>query len=114
MQFAQHREIQPDIAAEAMPPKPEQPNRGIGMVAKKALVMAAATAAIGLLGVSVATAASDHDQSLPRLFVMPCSLDGINPAYHPDIFGDPAAARSYGFVRSRDGTWHVQSGCRRY
>lgn len=31
-------------------------------------------------------------------FVMPCSLDGVNPVHHPDIFGNPAVARSYGFI----------------
>jgi hypothetical protein len=35
--------------------------------------------------------------------VKPCSLDGVNPVYHPDIFGNPAVARSFGFVRSREG-----------
>ena len=42
-----------------------------------------------------------------------CSLDGVNPAHHPEIFGNPAVAASYGFVRSPDGTWHVQPNCRR-
>ena len=46
-------------------------------------------------------------------YVSPCSLNGVNPAYHPEIFGNPAVARSYGFVRSRDGTWQVSSNCRR-
>jgi hypothetical protein len=45
--------------------------------------------------------------------VAPCSLAGINPALHPEIFGNPATAASYGFVRARDGTWHVRPGCRR-
>lgn len=45
--------------------------------------------------------------------VVPCSLDGINPAHHPEILGDPAIAPSYGFVRAPDGTWHVRPGCRR-
>ena len=44
--------------------------------------------------------------------VVRCSLNGVDPAYHPEIFGNPAVARSYGFVRSRDGTWHVQANCR--
>jgi hypothetical protein len=43
---------------------------------------------------------------------MPGSLDGVNPAYHPGIFGNPAVARSYGFVKSRDGGWHVRPGWR--
>jgi hypothetical protein len=45
--------------------------------------------------------------------VVRCNLNGVNPALHPEIFGNPAVARSYGFVRSRDGTWHVQPNCRR-
>ena len=45
--------------------------------------------------------------------VVRCSLNGINPTRHPEIFGNRAVARSYGFVRSRDGTWHVQPNCRR-
>jgi hypothetical protein len=47
-----------------------------------------------------------------RGFVIPCSLDGVNPAYHPSIFGNPAVARQeYGFIRSRDGAWHVEKSC---
>jgi hypothetical protein len=45
--------------------------------------------------------------------VTPCSLDGINPAYHPKVFGNPAVARAYGFVKAPDGTWHVLPTCRR-
>jgi hypothetical protein len=45
--------------------------------------------------------------------VVPCSLEGTNPAYHPEIFGNPAVARSYGFVRSPNGTWQVAPGCHR-
>jgi hypothetical protein len=48
-------------------------------------------------------------------FVKPCSLDGVNPAYHLDIFGNPALARAvYGFVQARDGSWHVEPNCRLY
>ena len=45
--------------------------------------------------------------------VVRCSLNGINPALHPEIFGNPAVARSYGFIRYRDDTWHVAANCRR-
>jgi hypothetical protein len=45
--------------------------------------------------------------------VVPCSLKAIHPAAHPEIFGNPAVAASYGFVRSRNGTWYVRPGCRR-
>ncbi|HLH97089.1 MAG TPA: hypothetical protein VKW08_18415 [Xanthobacteraceae bacterium] len=47
-----------------------------------------------------------------RGFVIPCSLDGVNSAYHPSIFGNPTLARQqYGFIRSPDGTWHVERNC---
>lgn len=36
-----------------------------------------------------------------------------SPVHHPDIFGNPAVASSFGFVRSPDGTWHVRPDCRR-
>ena len=45
--------------------------------------------------------------------VMPCSLDGVNPVYHPDIFGNPTAARSYGFVLGPDRVWRVRPDCSR-
>ena len=85
------------------------------MTGNKALVVAAITTALGLLGSAVA-AASDHNgnQERPPGHVVPCSLAGVNPAYHPDIFGSPAAARSFGFVQGPDRVWHVVSGCRRY
>jgi hypothetical protein len=46
-------------------------------------------------------------------WVPPCSLDGVNPVQHPEIFGNTAIARSYGFVRGRDGAWQVMPGCHR-
>jgi hypothetical protein len=68
-------------------------------------------ATISILGVlSTSTAWSGtHNRGG---FVKACSLVGVNPVYHPKIFGDPAvAARDYGFVQSRDGTWHVNGNC---
>jgi hypothetical protein len=48
-------------------------------------------------------------------FVKPCSLDGVNPVFHPDIFGNPLFARDvYGFVQARDGSWHVMANCHLY
>ena len=40
--------------------------------------------------------------------VKACSLAGVNPVHHPEIFGNPSVARSMGFVQSSDGVWHVQ------
>jgi len=43
--------------------------------------------------------------------VVPCSLAGVNPAHHPEIFGNPAAAQSYGFVQGPDRVWRVDGNC---
>jgi hypothetical protein len=45
--------------------------------------------------------------------VMPCSLDGVNPVLHPEVFGNPATALQYGFVRAKNGTWQVVPNCHR-
>jgi hypothetical protein len=50
-----------------------------------------------------------YDYEYEGGYVKPCSLVGVNPAYHPEIFANPAAAREYGFAQSRDGTWHTQN-----
>ena len=78
------------------------------MSGRQAFVALAVTTALGILGVAPAAAGSDRDRGRDRYgSVRPCSLDGVNPAYHPEIFGNPAAAREFGFVRSPDGTWHT-------
>jgi hypothetical protein len=79
---------------------------------KKAFASSAAVALIVLGAASEALAGSER---WPRGgFVKACSLDGVNPVYHPGIFGNPGIARSYGFVRWQDGTWHVVSDCYSY
>ena len=108
---------------------------------RKALVALAVATAFGVLGTTstIAKAAmgggggggdhgggggdhggggGDHggdrgDRGEPSGSVVPCSLKAIHPAAHPEIFGSPAVAASYGFVQSRNGTWHVRPGCRR-
>jgi len=83
------------------------------MSGNKACVALAVTTAVGVL---VATSAAAVDKDQPgdtRGNVRPCSLDGVNPAYHPRIFGNAAAARSYGFVQGRDRYWRLQESCRR-
>jgi hypothetical protein len=81
------------------------------MNGKMAFVALAVTT---ILGAASAAASDRSDRGRDRYgAVFPCSLDGVNPAYHPYIFGNPAAAAAYGFVRSRDGGWYVRPGCRR-
>jgi len=75
----------------------------------------AIAAALGVLGTTAAFASHDlSDRREKGGYVIPCSLDGVNPVHHPDIFGNPAAARSYGFYLGPDRAWHVVPGCRRW
>jgi hypothetical protein len=67
------------------------------------------TIAFCVLGTSATWAQYNYNRK--GGFVKPCSLVGVNPAYHPDIFGNPAAARAYGFVLGRDRRWHVEQNC---
>ncbi len=62
-------------------------------------------AAVLMLGTASA-ALAESGQNDSGGYVVPGSLDGVNPAYHPGIFGNPAVARSYGFVDTAHG-WAV-------
>jgi hypothetical protein len=85
------------------------------MRGKQAFVLLAITTTLGVLGTSSAAWSFFDGRYYRGGFVKPCSLDGVNPAYHPDIFGNPAFARAvYGFVRGRDGGWHVMPNCNLY
>jgi hypothetical protein len=84
------------------------------MSGKKALVALAVTSALVALGTASAAAGEDHDRGRDRYgSVVPCSLDGVNPAYHPEIFGNAAIALSFGFVQARGGAWQVVPNCHR-
>jgi hypothetical protein len=80
---------------------------------QKAFITLAIIAAVGFLGTtSAAWSKFDiYDRNHQGTFVIPCSLDGINPVWHSDIFGNPAVARAYGFIQSKDGSWHVEKNC---
>ena len=56
-----------------------------------------------LLPESAAWAGYDYEQDGGNWggSVKACSLAGVNPVHHPEIFGYPAAAAEYGFVRAR-------------
>jgi hypothetical protein len=65
------------------------------MTGKNALVALALTTALSILGAASASAGGSENRDFDRRrgYVLPCSLSGVNPAYHPEVFGDPAAAR---------------------
>jgi hypothetical protein len=86
------------------------------MRGKKAFVALAVTTALGILGTAPAVAKDNEDSDRRGDrggSVRPCSLDGVNPVHHPEVFGNAATALSFGFVRSRDGTWQVVPNCHR-
>ena len=75
------------------------------MLTKTKIALAAAL----ILGTASAALAGDSSSEPGGGYVVPGSMDGVNPAYHPGIFGNPTTAKTYGFVQSSDGTWHVQA-----
>jgi hypothetical protein len=78
----------------------------------KAFAALAVTTALVVLGAAAAEAGMDHDQTRERGgSVRPCSLDGVNPAQHPEIFGHPTVALSYGFILGPDRVWRVRANC---
>jgi hypothetical protein len=85
------------------------------MSARMAFVALAVSNALGMLVATPSSAGSDRDMDHGRrACVVPCSLDGVNPVYHPRIFGDPAFAKTrYGFVQGPDHAWHVIPNCRK-
>jgi FtsP/CotA-like multicopper oxidase with cupredoxin domain len=80
------------------------------MLTKTKIVLAAAL----ILGTASAALAEQAETN--GGFVVPGSMDGVNPAFHPGIFGNPNTARAYGFVQTQHGwvaapsqTAHVQA-----
>ena len=69
--------------------------------------IALATAFVIGIATGAVAGGSDRDNDQGG-FVMPGSLVGVNPAYHPDIFRNAATAKAYGFVQGPDRTWHVR------
>jgi hypothetical protein len=86
------------------------------MNGKNAFLAVALTTGLSILGAASASAGSDNrDEGNWHDRVHRCSLDGVNPVYYPEIFGNPALAKAYyGFIRSRDGSWHVMPNCHLY
>jgi hypothetical protein len=84
------------------------------MSGKKVFVALAATAALGVLGAASAFATDRDDHGSERGgAVTRCSLDGVNPVLHPEVFGNAATAQQFGFFQTPDHTWHVRPDCRR-
>jgi hypothetical protein len=83
------------------------------MIGNRSFITLSLAAALGVLGVASAAATDQGGRNRSGGYVLPGSLDGVNPAYHPDIFGNATSAYAYGFVQSPNGTWHVRADWRR-
>jgi hypothetical protein len=79
------------------------------MLTKTKVVLAAAL----MLGTASAALAGDSGENNYGGFVMPGSMDGVNPAYHPGWFPDYArhksAGAAYGYVAPKPTHRHVQT-----
>jgi hypothetical protein len=86
----------------------------MAMTGTKAFALLAAVTAGAVFGTASSTWAQHHGGGGTNTHgsVQQCSLAGVNPAHHPEIFGNPAVAATYGFIQS-DGSWHVAPGCQR-
>jgi hypothetical protein len=73
-------------------------------MSRKVLVALTVAAALGILGAPSASWSKGGA-------VRPCDLSGVNPARHKPIFNHPEVAKSYGFEKGPDGTWHVMANC---
>jgi hypothetical protein len=82
------------------------------VIGNKSFITLSLAATLGVLGAASAVASEHENRGERGGYVVPGSLDGVNPAYHPEIFGNAAAAAAYGFVQSPDGAWHVRSDWR--
>ncbi len=84
------------------------------MSGRKALAALAVATTLAALTTVPASATDRDDHGIERGgAVVRCSLDGVNPSHHPEVFGNAATARSYGFYQSPDRVWHVMPDCRR-
>jgi len=84
----------------------------IGMIGNNAFVALAIITAMGALSTPSANASFFWGHRHRGGFLVPCSLDGVNPVYHPEVFGNPATAlRDFGFVQGPDRRWHVVNNC---
>ena len=56
----------------------------------KPFITLAIITALGVLGIASARAGGhEGDRKEKEGYVVPCSLAGVNPVYHPEIFGNP-------------------------
>jgi hypothetical protein len=79
------------------------------IVNTKKILIALSTATVLGLGAASAALASDHEET--GGFVMPGSMDGVNPAYHPGLFPNAANGRgAYAYANGRKAYGYANGG----
>jgi hypothetical protein len=68
------------------------------MSSKKTLTAISAAIALGIVGAASAAQANDSGENNMGGYVVPGSMAGVNPAYHPRWFG--RAGNAYGYAAS--------------
>ena len=81
---------------------------GDTMNSKKTLIALSAALVLGALG-AVSTAQAADSGEYDGEFVMPGSMDGVNPAYHPDLF--PNYAKGGNGRDAYEAQWFTREGC---
>jgi hypothetical protein len=79
------------------------------MTGKKAFVPLVIFAILGTT--SVAWSQMTGDLANETTHAIRCSLDGFNPSYHSGFDNLAQVKKEFGFVKSPDGTWHLDESC---
>jgi hypothetical protein len=86
----------------------------MAMSRKDSLIGLAVVSALSVLAAAAMAGNDRDDHGQDRGGgVVRCSLDGVNPAHHPEIFGNAATALAFGFFQAPDHSWHVRPDCHR-
>ena len=68
------------------------------MRGNQVLIAASTALAIGLLGGASVALANDSGENDMGGFVVPGSTVGVNPVYHPELFGRTTGPSAYGYA----------------
>jgi hypothetical protein len=67
------------------------------MSGRRTSIAISAAIVLGIVGAATAALANDSGENDRGGYVVPGSMVGVNPAYHPDLFGQ-AGGSAYGYA----------------
>src|ERR1700730_795208 len=78
---------------------PSSTEQEITMTGNRTMIAISAAIALGIIGAASAALANDSGENSQGGFVVPGSMDGVNPVYHPEWFGKASnAGNAYGYA----------------